>query len=91
MLMACNTIKIGKIKEYDSKYGVGSVVDSTNTYSFTINDIKEPINVGDIVRFRSEIINNQCKAFFIKKVNDINEIDNKIKIIPAKKYNKEEF
>lgn len=90
MFMDCNIIKIGKIKDFDSKYGVGSVVDSDNTYIFTINDIKEPVQAGDVVRFRAEVINNQYKASFIKKV-DNDGFDNKIKIIQGKKYNKEEF
>jgi len=78
--------KIGKIKSYDYKYGVGSVIDSQNTYIFTINDIKEDILPGDLVRFRGEKINDEYKASFIKKINNIDEENDNCEIIQAKKY-----
>lgn len=75
-----NINKIGRVKEINKELGVGKIIDIDNIYLFTINDIKEDINVGDIVKFRGENVKNTKKAFFVNKITEDYEIkDNYIK------------
>ena len=61
--------KIGKVTDYDKYFGVGEIASINDIYMFTINDIKEEIYKGDLVRFRGEEVNDGVKrAFFVKKV-----------------------
>ena len=66
-----DTYKTGKIYKILKENGVGYIVDDSNMYLFTMNDSKEfeLLNIGDIVRFRAEKVNNEFRAFFVKKQN----------------------
>ena len=66
-----DTYKTGKIYKILKENGVGYIVDDSNMYLFTVNDSKEfeLLEVGDIVRFRAEKVNNEFRAFFVKKKN----------------------
>ena len=81
-----NINKIGKIKSINNEFGVGEIVDTETIYLFTINDIKEDINVGDLVKFRAENINNENKAFFINKIDENYKLNDSY--IKSKIYNK---
>ena len=77
--------KIGRVKELNKGFGVGKIVAVDDTYLFTINDFKEEINVGDIVKFRGEQVNKENRAYFVSKIDKNYEINNNI--IKSKKYN----
>ena len=62
--------EIGKIHDYDNYSG--KIVSSSGVYMFLHHDIKnEDIKEGDIVIFRPEKINNENRAFSIKKLENI--------------------
>lgn len=82
-----NVDKIGKIKEFNKKFGVGEIVSIDGVYKFTINDINEELNPLDIVKFRGEVVNDVKRAFFVKKIENDYELKNRI--IKSKLYNKE--
>lgn len=82
-----NINKIGKIKTIDKEYGVGEIVAIDDLYLFTVNDIKEDLNVGDIVKFRGEEVNEEKRAFFVDKIDETFEIKNNM--IKSKIFNKE--
>ena len=82
-----NINKIGKIKEINKEFGVGEIVTIDDVYLFTINDIKEDINVGDIVKFRGEDVNEEKRAFFVNKIDSNYKI--KKNMVKAKLYNNE--
>ena len=89
MFMDYNNVnKIGKIKELNKEFGIGKIVSTDDIYLFTINDIKENLNIGDLVRFRGEEVNEEKRAFFITKVNN-DYILNNNNIIKSKIFNKE--
>ena len=62
------TVSIGKVRNYDNC--VGDIITKNGIFIFTHEDILdgEIIKKGDIVIFRAEEIQNQNKAFFIKKL-----------------------
>lgn len=70
--------KIGRVKELNKGFGVGKIVAVDGTYLFTINDFKEEINIGDIVKFRAETINKEKRAYFVSKIDQNYEIKNNI-------------
>lgn len=70
--------KIGRVKELNKGFGVGKIVAVDDTYLFTINDFKEEINIGDIVKFRAETINKEKRAYFVSKIDQNYEIKNNI-------------
>lgn len=70
--------KIGRVKELNKGFGVGKIVAVDDTYLFTINDFKEEINIGDIVKFRAETINKENRAYFVSKIDQNYEIKNNI-------------
>ena len=61
--------KIGKIKDIDKDFGVGEIVAANDIYMFTIDDLNDEIKNGDIVKFRSEVVNGKNRAFFINKID----------------------
>ena len=71
-----NQIKIGKILSYDDNSQVGKIIDSNgNTYLFLKKDYNEQIELLDVVQFRAEQIENNLRAFFVKKI-DLQKIEN---------------
>ncbi len=85
MNMNQESYKIGKIKNYQN--GAGEIVTQDDTYLFTINDIKDDnISNGDLVKFRAEKVHDNCRAFFVKKINENFEL--KKNTIKSKIYRK---
>lgn len=73
-------VLIGKIIEYDNY--VGSIAAKDGIYLFTQEDIVdgEELLLKDLVIFRGEDIQNQKKAYFIKKLNPKKNLGNQIYI-----------
>ena len=69
--MEYNQIQIGKVRDIDYKKGVGEIVTEHNNFLFTIEDITstEKLSVGDVVRFRAEIVHDVPRAHFVKKAD----------------------
>ena len=67
-------ISIGMIKEIDYSAGIGYLITDNNEYMFLTKDIINNIilNKNDLVKFRGEIINGTKRAFFIKKIDRLN-------------------
>lgn len=60
-------LKQGKVIKFD-KF-VGYIKDKDNNeYLFLDYDLEEPINIGDLVTFKSEKFNDKYRAFSIKKI-----------------------
>ncbi len=58
------SFKIGKVKEYN---GIsGTIVTPEDSYLFLDSDIDNSVNIGDLVKFRAENINEIKRAFFVK-------------------------
>ena len=87
--MDYNVITIGKIREIDYSKGVGKIVSVDKIYQFTVNDssVFNDLKVGDLVRFRSEQVNNVNKAFFVNKVDREYNFANEDHIALAKELN----
>ena len=62
-------VSIGKVRSYNNS--IGDIISKEGVYLFTQEELEEneSININDIVLFRGEEIQNQKKAFFIKKLN----------------------
>jgi hypothetical protein len=88
--MEQNKLTIGKVKEYNSKQGVGEIISIYNSYMFTKDDVcYDTLKEGDIVKFRAEKVHDKNKAFFINKYELTDEIGGKIeksKIYKSDKY-----
>jgi hypothetical protein len=86
--MEYNKINVGKIRSFNEETGVGEIVTSSNTYMFTLNDLKTPnIEEGDLVKFRGELINDTNKAFFVTKItpeHDLSPVGLKGKVFHRK-------
>ena len=70
MNMDYNQIQLGIIRSIDYKKGVGEITTNIQNFMFTIDNIltEEKLFVGDVVRFRGELVQNVPKAFFVDKV-----------------------
>ncbi len=63
--------EIGKVIEYD---GIkGTLVTLNTKYMFLSDDVNEEINVGDLVKFRGEEVQDINRAYFVKKLHLNNE------------------
>ncbi len=62
------SFNIGKVKEYN---GIsGTIVTPEDSYMFLDSDIDNSVNVGDLVKFRAEEINEIKRAFFVKPYSE---------------------
>ncbi len=62
------SFSIGKVKEYN---GIsGTIVTPEDSYLFLDSDIDNSVNVGDLVKFRAEEINEIKRAFFVKPYSE---------------------
>lgn len=70
---------VGKVTNYDGN--CGEIVTNLGKYIFLSKDLQSSnIKQGSIVIFRSEIINNEHRAFFIKEFDKVlNEENTEIK------------
>lgn len=83
-------VLLGKIVEYDNF--VGKIISKEGIYMYTEEDIVEgqEIKLNDLVIFRGEEIQNQKKAYFVKKINPERNLKNQIYMkIKNNKYNKD--
>lgn len=63
--------KIGRVKDYN---GIkGNIITKDDNYFFLDVDTNNDINIGDLVRFRPENVQNENRAFFVKKLVMKNE------------------
>ena len=59
--------EIGKVVEYD---GIkGTLVTLNTKYMFLSDDVNEEINVGDLVKFRGEEVQDTNRAYFVKMLH----------------------
>ena len=65
--------KLGKVYSYENK--LGKIVTDTEEYIFNEDDLENQVVKGDIVQFRPEEINDIKRAFFVTKVDELQNND----------------
>lgn len=67
--MEHDEFKIGKVNAFSEAYGVGEIATLDKFYLFTKDDIRGEVSIGDVVKFRGRVVNEQPKAYMVTKID----------------------